>query len=207
MTRFRVVLLLASAFGCVPESQTPYSGIASEALEARLEVPGGCLGQTILTDTVLSRFFQETVFLRGRCIAEHGDSVAATVGIHHQVGVFLLDSPTDVAFMVRQEPVQSLDSTNAVDYAAEVMRFMGRLPYGSQLVMDGEELARVVESQHIIAGPTRATGFLGTVGPGFDVRLVSSGPDGLRSIGVLLGPDGSVTTYGERIYEPELDGE
>jgi len=114
-------------------------------------------------------------------------------------GVFLLDSSIDLGFMIRQVPVMGLDSTTAVDYAAEAMSFMGKLPYGWAVIRTDMELRQVEEALRIEEGPTKATRFLGKVGSGFDVRLVSTGSGSILSSGVLIQEDGSITIYGEGV--------
>jgi len=134
-------------------------------------------------------------------MAEHGDSVAAIVGIHRGVGVFLLDAPQDVNFMTREDTVTVIDSSNAVSYAVEIMRFMGALPYPLHVIVDEDELLALQDDYGIVGGPRKGTRFLAMVGPAFDVQLVASGRTVLLSVGVLVNPDGSVTTYDKRVYD------
>lgn len=106
-----------------------------EAIEAQVEGPGGCSGIDA-ADSIASRFFPEVTLLRGRCVAEHGDTLVAIAG-NDRIGlIYLLDSPASFRFLINRHSPVGIDSSSAVDYAYQALALMGELPDGAKLVRD-----------------------------------------------------------------------
>lgn len=115
------------------------SRLILQGLEAQLLVRGGACNSLNSVDTIRYPRFSTTTFVRGRCVGEHGDTLAAVVALDQDDVIYILDSEGSYTFLLRRHPVE-VDSSGAVSYLSQVLPFMGQTHLHDEPVVTGEDL-------------------------------------------------------------------
>lgn len=184
MLRRSLLPILASfASACLGHSTAPTAHMVYDALLAEVGGPGGC-SSLVRADTTYTSWFPEVKIVTGRCLREHGDTVASIVGVDPEGAVYLLDSPSAFRFLLRRHPPGQIPADSLVDYAWDALRFTGRVSPLAELEQ-GVGLAPGAQG----AGDSSA----GLVGPGSWVQRF---PHGVEIIWVTTAFDQAPQTWG-----------
>jgi hypothetical protein len=152
-----------------------------DALLAQASGPMGCSTLQSVTDTAIV-FFPSVRILTGRCIAEHGDTLRSFVALDSAGILYLLDSPSGFAFLLKRHRPALGSSADLAEYVRAALVFSGRLSG------DG----RVVRS---IAGiPADVPRGIAHRYGGYTTAAASSG-NGRLSLRVLMDRRGGLATY------------
>ena len=169
----RLALLTPALLACAQETRVSDDAIA-DAFRALTRGPGGCVEDPRRVDAP-STFFPTLRVIRGLCVAEHGDSVAVSVGIDRDNLIHLLASRSAFDFLVTRIPPIALDSTTVVAYALTALEYSGTASIGAHVVAPDDLHADARTG--ITLGKGRLTQ-VNALGPRWRVALVTVGRGG-----------------------------
>jgi len=131
----------------------PTAAALQDALLAQVLGFGGCL-ELERVDTVIPQFFPTARILQGSCEAEHGDTLLPRAAADDLGLVYVLDSPSGFAFLIRRHHPVAIDSANALEYGHEVLHMTGDLTIPSRLITGQGDLPQELRADLARRGVT-----------------------------------------------------
>lgn len=179
-----VTCALSSMTGCgLKPDRHPY---VQYALLAQVSGFGGC---TMIEETrVLEKpFFPSLTFIQGRCTLEHGDIAHPVVALDQAGMVFVLDSPSAFAFMIRAHR-PSVSEDELIAYATTSLTLMGELGIADTTLQPAGVPQRLLDSLGLVAGQLYRTEVRRRLGTGFEVGFTALGPNTLTTALLIVYP-------------------
>lgn len=163
--------------------------LVTAALSAMSGGLGGCPGK-ILVKPMASEVFVGVDFFRGRCVAEHGDTLHSLMGIDTSGIPYLLDSPSSFRFLLKRHRPYLTSIPATVRYAGLALEMEGEARDGAHFEDDNVPPAVARACAATIADSRTAPTKLS----GGKIRLTLFGTAKRRASGyaVTVSRDGSV---------------
>jgi hypothetical protein len=173
------LLMLFAASAC--NKSPTRDGVVVEALQAQLGGPSGCRVPPMVDDLAVS-YFPTVHFVRGRCVAEHGDTANALAATDGDGVIYLLDSRGAFSFLIQRHPPQELDTTTVIDFARTALVMMGLAPLDARVISGPDDLPdSVLEALGRGGHPLPATRLLDTRASAWIASLTLASPDKLSN--------------------------
>jgi hypothetical protein len=187
----------------VSPAQASRPGLASQrshyadAFLARFGAWGGC-GDVGVIDTVANEYIASAVLIRGRCVAEHGDTLSALIAVDTAGHVFLQNSVTDLAYLLRRHPLRRGVAASSVEYALFALKLSGTVPPAATLVRTYGDLPPAVREAARASGFTQPLSRVLSSGSTSQVLVTSVSEGRAVQHMVLVGQNGVIRVIGER---------
>ncbi len=178
------ICVLESAVACRPTPDR--DSYVQHGLLAQVSGFGGCAA---MEDTrVLDQsFFSAITLIQGSCTLEHGGVANPVVGVDETGMVFVLDSPSSFAFMIRtNRPV--VPEADVVAYARMSLGLMGILGADDTLIQPEGVPQALLDSLGLVAPQLNRTEVGRKLGTGLEVGVTTLGPSTLATALLLVYP-------------------
>jgi hypothetical protein len=171
---------------------SPLGGVVEDALRAQVFLPGGCFGELASTVVRQPEAFPAVTVITATCLAEHGDTLFATAGVDTAGVVYVLDSPSAWAFLLRRHRPMFSDTTDFLEYTREGLVYSGEISAAADVIQDASELPGEIPAGVVRRARRYRSRVAPTEGGRRLVEMLLYDNGKLISYSVTLMPDGRI---------------
>lgn len=199
MARFGLILIaiLGIPAGCV-RAQSVAQGPESPAILGLISQTAGFGGCRRIDHTEVWKrsVYSAVVVIEGMCFREHADTAMALVALDSAGQVYVLNSPSGLAFMLRMHPYRLPSQARVLPYAVAALAMSGAIHPLDTLV---ESTLRISDKKLAQMGVARdrlrkSSRVMQNLLNGFEVAVTTLGPGGLSSIRAIVDADSGFVT-------------